>query len=223
MRAAWRRKHAAGPPTGAPLPSTRPAPVHPPRWTGTGDEVHRRPPHKARSLRRPPALHGTAHVASPAPWHVRQEAGPRSGPSQEFRLISPRPFSPSPLPALKSFPAAFTTSAAPAEALHFATKQLKTRDLPANRARLPTAWRPRTRPGRRAGPPPGGAGRALLEKRALMSVLARARPLTFASFTMMAAYDGGVCGERVAQTSPEEPKHRRWRPLIPERVRLAAS
>ena len=40
---------------------------------------------------------------------------------------------------------------------------------------------------------------------------------------MMAAYDGGVCGERVAQTSPEEPKHRRWRPLIPERVRLAAS
>ena len=31
VRAAWRRKHAAGPPTGAPLPSTRPAPVHPPR------------------------------------------------------------------------------------------------------------------------------------------------------------------------------------------------
>lgn len=171
----------------------------------------------------PQAAHGAAHVASPAPRHVRQEAGPRSGPSQEFRLISPRPCSPSPLSAPKSFPAAFTTRAAPAEALHFATKQLKTRDLPANRARLPTAWRPRTRPGRRAGPPPGGAARALLEKRALMSVLARARPLTFASFTMMAAYDGGVCGERVAQTSPEEPKHRRWRPLIPERVRLAAS
>ena len=153
------------------------------------------PPHKARSFRRPPAPHGTAHVANPAPPHVRQEAGTRSGPSQEFRLISPRPFSPSPLSALKSFPAAFTTSAAPAEALHFATKQLKTRDLPANRARLPTAWRPRTRPGRRAGPPPGGAARALLEKRALMSMLARARPLTFASFTMMAAYDGGVCGK----------------------------
>ena len=33
----------------------------------------------------------------------------------------------------------------------------------------------------------------------------------------MAAYDGGVCGEQVAQTSPEEPKHRRWQPLIPER------
>ena len=63
----------------------------------------------------------------------------------------------------------------------------KPRDLPANRARLPALWRPRRRPGWRAGPPPGGAARALLGKQALTSVLARARPLTFASFTMIAA------------------------------------
>lgn len=169
MRAARRRKHAAGP-----LLEPRSRPPTPLDLDRRRRRTAALP--KARSLRRP---HTARPVASPAPRHVRQEAGPRSGPSQGFRLISPKALLPLHSQPRSPFPAAFTTRAAPAEALHFATKQLKTRDLPDNRARLPTAWRPRTRArdGAQASPP-GGAARALLEKRALMSVLARARPLT---------------------------------------------
>lgn len=118
---------------------------------------------------------GAAHVAGRALGHVRQEAGPRSGLSQEFGIIPP-PRAPAPPPhsVSKSFRAATTTRETYRSPFTSPPNSQKPRDLPANRARFPAAWRPRTRPGRRAGPPPRGAARGLLRKQASTSMLAQA-------------------------------------------------
>lgn len=88
------------------------------------------------------------------------------------------------------------------EAKHRETSPRVARDFP-------QAWRPRTRPGLRAGPPPlrarregGRAGaRASLRKQASSPASARARgPLTLASFTMMADEGGG--GARGGRAAP---------------------
>ncbi|KAL0624831.1 hypothetical protein AAY473_003881 [Plecturocebus cupreus] len=122
-----------------------------------------------RSLWRFRDPRGAAHVAGRAPGHVRQESDSSSYTSQEFGLISsPRGLAPS--------PRSVTLSCRIRRPQHLQKlftsppSSQKPRDLSTNRARLPAAWRPRTRPGLRAGPPPRGA--ALAPRKAGLDLLA---------------------------------------------------
>ena len=127
MRAARRKKHAAGPPSGAHLPSARPPGAETP-WAAAL---------RPRALSRHQDPRGAAHVAGREPGHVRQEAGLRSDPSQEFGLIRAGPSAPFPRSAPKSFPAASTirgTCRSSSRRYHTAknreTSQLIARDFP---------------------------------------------------------------------------------------------
>lgn len=145
-------------------------------------------------------------MAGRALGHVRQEAGPRLGPSQEFG-ITPPPRGPAPPPhsVSKSFRAASTTrgTCRSSSPRHQVAKGRETvpkiaRDFPQHGALE------RARDGAQALLL--AAPRARAPQKAGLDVLACAsRLLTFASFTMMAAYAGGVCGERVAQTTQKNP------------------
>lgn len=164
------------------------------------------------------------HVAGRAPEHVRGEAGPQERYSLQLGPLSSHAGACAPLrcsafSSHRPLPSGAVNNALrePASAgssPHRPHPQLQVggqtpRDLPRVARDFPQAWRPRTRPGLRAGPPPlrarregGRAGaRASLRKQASSPASARARgPLTLASFTMMADEGGG--GARGGRAAP---------------------
>lgn len=113
------------------------------------------------------------HVAGREPEHVRQEAGPSERRSHEFGPISiqaaPAP-SPRSAPPISVPPHPCRTPQPPPGTClgpsHHQVKRPNSARPPASRARLPPAWRPRTRPGLRSGPPPLGGARAPLRQQA---------------------------------------------------------
>ena len=187
------------------------------------DPIGRRPPSEAI-----PSLPASKH-GPPTETPRLTRHGPRGGPRAQTRASgggaplapvagvwphpsTPKPNAPSPRSVPKSFTAEYTThdtcrSASPHHPL------AKTRETSAfvTRDFLQHGVPERARDGVQglllAAP------RALLGEHASTSVLTRERPLTFASFTMMAAYDGRVCGASGAD-EPNGTQRRRWRPLV---------
>lgn len=207
VRAAPHREHAAGPLSEARLECAR--------WGGEPAGCQS----SARS--NPVAARLKAETPPERPGATRR--GPHGGPRTRARAsgggaplapgagVGPHPSmltpsAPSPRSILRSFPASSNTrstcrSSSPRHqvAKSRETSPLITRDFPQHGALE------RARDGAEALLLAAPRARALLGQQASMFVAARAKPLTFASFTMMAANNGGACGRRVAQMSPKEP------------------
>lgn len=226
MRAAPHRKHEEKTPSAVHLVSARLAGADIP-WAAE-------PPSKA--IPPPPTsppgplsgrrdTRGAAHVAGRALGHVRQEAGSRLGPAQEFGIIPPsRGPAPPPYSVSKSFRAAATTrgTCRNASPSHRKTKSRETSPLIA-----------------RDFPQHGALERARDGAQALLLAAPRARSsesrprrpcLRKPSYLCELHHDGGLCRQSVWRASgaeePRQPKRRRWRPLIQriqEHVYSAAS
>lgn len=161
-----------------------PARVRAPLWAAAlGDPSAASVPR--RSAPAPPERGpGAAHVAARAVGHVGLGGGTVSPrlPSRQFGLIrAPR----GPISPLGARPRRLKPSRHLPRRFSAPCRCQKPRDLRASRARLPSAWRPRTRPGRRRPPSPPRRARAP-QKAGRGAVLAWPKPLTLASFTMMA-------------------------------------
>lgn len=165
-------------------------------------------------------------MAGRALGHVRQEAGPRLGPSQEFGIIPP-PWGPAPPPhsVSKSFRAASTTRGT-------CRSSSPRHQIAKSRETVPKIARDFPQHGALERARDGAQALLLAAPRARSSESRPRRPCLRkpSSYLCELHHDGGLCRRSVWRASgaddPEEPKRRRWRPLVqknPERVRLAAS